>query len=196
MGHDISYRPIAQSTAQDQKTLQRGSLAVDDGGGGRNAARAFSCTKSSSSLSPSDRRGGYRLLQPSPELSRSPEPRKTKSRTGKTRRNAHTRETGFWCGQRTTAFSVFLAIYRIKNMQAMLATTRAPRATLHRELRHPPAQNVPRDSLKPTDSVRTARTSSPFTGRAQLTRAQTNRKKRKANSILARTCQTYSTISP
>jgi len=51
MGHDISYRPIAQSTAQDQKTLQRGSLAVDDGGGGRNAARAFSCTKSSSSLS-------------------------------------------------------------------------------------------------------------------------------------------------
>jgi len=51
MGHDISYRPIAQFTAQDQNTLQRGSLAVDDGGGGRNAARAFSCTKSSSSLS-------------------------------------------------------------------------------------------------------------------------------------------------
>jgi len=32
-------------------------------------------------------------------------------------------------------------------MQAMSATTRAPRATLHRELRHPTAQNVPRDSL-------------------------------------------------
>ena len=32
-------------------------------------------------------------------------------------------------------------------MQAMPATTRAPRATLHRELRHPPTQNVPRDSL-------------------------------------------------
>ena len=32
-------------------------------------------------------------------------------------------------------------------MQAMPATTRAPRATLHRELRHPPALNVPRDSL-------------------------------------------------
>ena len=51
MGHDISYGPIAQFTAQDQNTMQRGSLAVDDGGGGRNAARAFSCTKSSSSLS-------------------------------------------------------------------------------------------------------------------------------------------------
>ena len=32
-------------------------------------------------------------------------------------------------------------------MQAMPATTRAPRATLHRELRHFSAQNVPRDSL-------------------------------------------------
>ena len=26
MGHDISYRPIAQSIAQDQNTLQRGSF--------------------------------------------------------------------------------------------------------------------------------------------------------------------------
>ena len=32
-------------------------------------------------------------------------------------------------------------------MLAMPATTRAPRTTLHCELRHPPAQNVPRDSL-------------------------------------------------
>ena len=166
MGHDISYRPIAQSTAQDQKTLQRGSLAVDDGGGGRNAARAFSCTKSSSSLSPSDRRGGYRLLQPSPELSWSPEPRKTKSRTGKTRRNAHTRETGFWCGQRTTAFSVFLAIYRIKTCRPCRPRRahRAPRSIASCAIRQLRTCRATRS----TNRLRAnARTSSPCTGRAQ-----------------------------
>ena len=58
--------------------------------------------------------GPTAVFQPSPGLGQSPESRKTKPRTGKTRRSAHTRETGFWCGLGTAVFSVFLAIYRIK----------------------------------------------------------------------------------
>jgi len=69
-------------------------------------------------------------------------------------------------------------------MQAMPATTRAPRATLHRELRHPPAQNVPRDSLNPTDSVRTCTRQAPLQDAPnRLGLNQTKKKIKKKNKL-------------
>ena len=44
----------------------------------------------------------------------------------------------------------------------MPATTRVPRATLQRELRHPPARNVPRGPLKPRTTCECAHVKPPL----------------------------------